>query len=571
MKFFFLILFIFCKKSSDSQNLFPTLLLNPNANIKAYFSYPGRFTDEKKKREVLDSILSFISNTKSSLKIYAYSFNHPEIIEALVKARNRSVKIEFLLDSKETYDLLKENRFTFKIWNSTSLHHIKIFVSDEKKIFLGTGNFSRNGLTLDYNGYIEFELEKYKEKDFSEFLVEKFSEPVLEINQMLFFNSPDDGLLIQDQILKYVKESKYKIQFLTFDHTDSILTHELRQASKRGVQVTGIYDSPVDREGAYLNDNFYGITSQIFRDGNEDKVQGSSGFFEGGILHHKTILIDEETLLTGSYNFSLNARDNNREYFLITKNFFLVSEFKKEFMRIKNSSYLEVKKNFYTEEKNSSTLSITNKEISLQKLSQPIIEFEDYFKTKLYFLNTLNQDKLYLGDYSKISTGISDSSINEFLSLNLENCYLKIFDKNSNKTFDKPKNDFCFGERIENPKILNLEFFGFNLNNQILIQAPNGINLINAEFQIWIANFGTRIGNLEIFNLSKNQYLLKIDIPENRRNYFSIFLKSKNQDFFSCAKRSSLKEKGKDFLLKKIFLEEFLQNKNLKYKDCFEY
>ena len=39
-----------------------------------------------------------------------------------------------------------------------------------------------------------------------------------------------------------------------------------------------------------------------------------------GTMHHKVIIIDEQTVITGSYNFSRNAETNNSENLLIIKN-----------------------------------------------------------------------------------------------------------------------------------------------------------------------------------------------------------------------------------------------------------
>ena len=38
-----------------------------------------------------------------------------------------------------------------------------------------------------------------------------------------------------------------------------------------------------------------------------------------GAMHHKVIVIDEETVITGSYNFSKNAEERNSENLLIIK------------------------------------------------------------------------------------------------------------------------------------------------------------------------------------------------------------------------------------------------------------
>jgi phosphatidylserine/phosphatidylglycerophosphate/cardiolipin synthase-like enzyme len=55
---------------------------------------------------------------------------------------------------------------------------------------------------------------------------------------------------------------------------------------------------------------------------------------EGGLMHHKVMIIDEAIAVTGSYNFSANAERNNDENTLVIHNADLASEFIDEFWRI---------------------------------------------------------------------------------------------------------------------------------------------------------------------------------------------------------------------------------------------
>ena len=52
-----------------------------------------------------------------------------------------------------------------------------------------------------------------------------------------------------------------------------------------------------------------------------------------GKMHHKVIIIDDETVITGSYNYSKNAENSNDENILIIKNAKIASRYFKEFKR----------------------------------------------------------------------------------------------------------------------------------------------------------------------------------------------------------------------------------------------
>jgi phosphatidylserine/phosphatidylglycerophosphate/cardiolipin synthase-like enzyme len=58
----------------------------------------------------------------------------------------------------------------------------------------------------------------------------------------------------------------------------------------------------------------------------------------GGAMHHKVIIIDEERVITGSYNFSKNASRRNDENVLMIDSKDIAAQYLKEFDRIYRES-----------------------------------------------------------------------------------------------------------------------------------------------------------------------------------------------------------------------------------------
>jgi phosphatidylserine/phosphatidylglycerophosphate/cardiolipin synthase-like enzyme len=54
-----------------------------------------------------------------------------------------------------------------------------------------------------------------------------------------------------------------------------------------------------------------------------------------GLMHHKVFIIDEQIVVTGSYNFSRSAEERNDENILVIYNTDIAREFLKEFERVK--------------------------------------------------------------------------------------------------------------------------------------------------------------------------------------------------------------------------------------------
>ena len=55
---------------------------------------------------------------------------------------------------------------------------------------------------------------------------------------------------------------------------------------------------------------------------------------ENGFMHHKFCIIDNEVLITGSYNWTYNAENRNIENIVISDVSSVVEEFKKEFLSL---------------------------------------------------------------------------------------------------------------------------------------------------------------------------------------------------------------------------------------------
>ena len=106
---------------------------------------------------------------------------------------------------------------------------------------------------------------------------------------------------------------------MAFAFTDKAMQEVLLQQHRKGVSVRGLYES----RGAGSRYSTYGPLKQaglrLRRDGNP------------GAMHHKVMVIDQQTVITGSYNFSQNAAQNNDENVLILHHPGLAAAYRQEF------------------------------------------------------------------------------------------------------------------------------------------------------------------------------------------------------------------------------------------------
>ena len=60
-----------------------------------------------------------------------------------------------------------------------------------------------------------------------------------------------------------------------------------------------------------------------------------------GLMHHKVFIIDEQIVITGSYNFSRSAEERNDENIIVIYNTDIAQEFLKEFGRVQAQAQTE--------------------------------------------------------------------------------------------------------------------------------------------------------------------------------------------------------------------------------------
>lgn len=134
-----------------------------------------------------------------------------------------------------------------------------------------------------------------------------------------FFSPGDD---CPRAINNQIASAERQIDICVFTITDDRITDAILTAHRRGVAIRIVTD----------NDKSNDTGSDIDR----LKNNGIAVRFDRSEyhMHHKFALFDRRTLLTGSYNWTRGAANNNEENFLITGDERLVREFASQFERM---------------------------------------------------------------------------------------------------------------------------------------------------------------------------------------------------------------------------------------------
>jgi len=134
-----------------------------------------------------------------------------------------------------------------------------------------------------------------------------------------YFSPGDD---CEDAIVGCIRNATNSIKICVFTISENVISEEIIAAHKRGVSVKIITDN--DK----LNDKGSDIR-WLAGEGIRVRIDEASSH-----MHHKFCIVDKDTLLTGSYNWTKSAADRNQENLLITEDPKMVKSYLSEFEKL---------------------------------------------------------------------------------------------------------------------------------------------------------------------------------------------------------------------------------------------
>lgn len=290
------------------------------------------------------SLKKEINNAKSSIDMAIYELdNQPEIVDALINAKKRGVKIRAVTDDSKLNENTGKNlkKITNNIYtdancvkDSKRLMHNKFFIFDDKKVWTGSTNVTNTGISgFNTNSVIIInskEIAKKYQNEFNNFANQKFhtSKKQQDTNSVLTSNakitvyfSPQDKP-ISTQIIPEIKKAQKYIYIPVFYFTHKGLAEELVNAHKRGVEIKVIIDatSAVNKYSQHkiLRQNSIPVKIENF----------------AGKMHMKTIIIDDKIVFSGSMNFTKSGDIYNDENCLKIENEQIAKNLKSDFLAI---------------------------------------------------------------------------------------------------------------------------------------------------------------------------------------------------------------------------------------------
>ena len=133
----------------------------------------------------------------------------------------------------------------------------------------------------------------------------------------------------EDMIVKQINDAQSNIYIMAYGFTAKEIASALLKAKKRGVHIEVLLDRKFNHNEKYSAADFTAhMGIPIYLDG------------EHKIMHNKVMIVDRQTVITGSYNFTKSANNDNAENLLIMRSKELADDYFKNYQQHKAHSEL---------------------------------------------------------------------------------------------------------------------------------------------------------------------------------------------------------------------------------------
>ncbi len=280
--------------------------------VKAYFC------QETHCAKLLTDLLQESNTTMCAF----YDLNEPSVLQTIVK-QNASI----LLFDKNYDKTFPENVQPVK---SRGLMHNKFCEMDNEYVLTGSWNPTARGTNLNDNYVLFFSSEKIAKQFSKEYqYVQTRKNPPSALNVNLSGTSVSLYFCplhhCEQTVLKTLQKAHHFIYVLAFSFTSKPLATMLVNESLQGINISVVFEKT--RIATYsVYDYLQEHNISVFKDANPYT------------MHEKLFIIDNKTIVVGSYNPTHSADTKNDENLLIIENKTLAKQFYEEFSRIQNLS-----------------------------------------------------------------------------------------------------------------------------------------------------------------------------------------------------------------------------------------
>jgi len=320
------------------------------AGWRVYFNQPDPGADRDSYAGGIESALvNGIRETRSTLDIAVFELNSEPIYRAILEAHQRGVAVRIVTDDEhglhdEANDALRRFQaagIAVRDDGRSGLMHNKFMIMDGQSVWTGSMNYTVNGGYRNNNNIIvmesaaaaaayQTEFDEMFER--GEFGVRSSDDGIVSFAlgagefSIIFAPEADEVSLLKAEI----EAAARSIHLMTFVFSlEELAAAILKQADNQSAGdfiVRGVFERRNSTASWSQLPSLHCAGADMRRDG--------SPF----VMHHKVIIIDEHTVITGSFNYSRSAAERNDENIVIIRNELIAKLYLDEWRRLWDSA-----------------------------------------------------------------------------------------------------------------------------------------------------------------------------------------------------------------------------------------
>lgn len=316
-----------------------------SGDMRVFFTTPALVYPDKANQRppspLLQAVLADLDAAQATIDLAVFDLDVNEIAEALIRARARGVVARVVIDSEnlatpevsELTGRLERVGIAVRFDDREPFMHNKFIVVDDTITWMGSWNFTANDTWRNNNNMLRFvsdEIAADYAREFEQMFAGRFGtsktsatpHPQVRVGAAVIevYFSPQDG--IAKQVLQRVTTAQRSIHFMTFSYTADPIADAMIAQVEAGLVVRGVFEKQ--------NAGGSGADFNRLKAGGVDVLEDGNCY----ILHHKIIVIDDRTVITGSYNFTGSAERSNDENLMIIDDATLARAYLEEFARV---------------------------------------------------------------------------------------------------------------------------------------------------------------------------------------------------------------------------------------------
>lgn len=317
----------------------PTPVTNGELPFTIYLTDPYASDARQQRHGPDEALVAALDQANQSIDMAMLNLNLQSVTTALLHAYQRGLRVRIVTDSSTldgaAFRQLAEAGIPILGDRREGLMHHKFILLDGKEVWTGSLNLTDSGTYQDHNNLVRLRSARIAQDyqtEFDEMFTDDLFGPdslantpypqvTLNGRTVEIYFSPDDGVL--DHLLAQVDNASQSIHFLAFSFTQDALADALIDHAQNGVEVLGVMDAE------QYQSNQGGDYDRLRRAGLDVRLDRLPGQ-----MHHKVIILDQQTVVFGSYNFSNSAETRNDENVVIVHDAAFAQTFEAEFERI---------------------------------------------------------------------------------------------------------------------------------------------------------------------------------------------------------------------------------------------